>query len=135
MTIVEFIEARVLEDEQTARAAAASEDIFDGSGLASHPDWLVRDFGYEGISVWDGSYFTADDDDRETDLTRHMSRHDPARVLRQCAAMRNVVKQYRLLCPTQFNWPEGMLETLELNIRSLASIWSDHRDYREEWSR
>ncbi|WP_280317280.1 DUF6221 family protein [Nocardia wallacei] len=150
MTIVEFIEARIAEDEQIAQSAIDPERPGthwcweDGKRDPLQPGNEPEELDTQAISLRTveeyptrsvgplPAFILCQVEARLPGGLWHIARHDPERVLRQCAAMRNVVKQYRLLCPRQFNWPEGMLETLELNIRSLASIWSDHPDYREE---
>jgi hypothetical protein len=52
---------------------------------------------------------------------------DPARVRAQCAAMRKIVEESVAL--------DGEYAGIGLSaaVRALASIWSDHLDWREEW--
>jgi hypothetical protein len=57
-----------------------------------------------------------------TDMPSH-----PARVLAQCAGMRKIVEESVAL--------DGEYAGIGLSaaVRALASIWSDHLDWREEW--
>ena len=97
MTVTDFLLARIAEDEAAAKLTLAPKIL---PGEASS---VVRglDGGIAGIYV------------------------DPARVLAQCAAMRQIVDRAERLGPDISEF-EGILQML-------ASIWSDHPDYREEW--
>lgn len=118
MTIEEFIEARIAEAEEAALEAAD-----DGH------DWLAEE---ETISLWP--------DDREPcdgfmtfprkAHAYHATIHSPARVLRQCAAMRATVAYIEaMVSPSQQIEAEGDV------LRPIAAIWSDHPDYLQEWAR
>jgi hypothetical protein len=73
------------------------------------------------------------------DYDEHIARHDPARVLAQCAALRAVVEQYH-------RWRDPadrhilaqderlVVVALETTLRALASIWAEHDEWREEWA-
>ena len=75
MTVVEFLEARVAEDELTAQAAV------DGSPL-----WRAF-YDYRDVKDADGHYVVqADGLLPLVEQAAHIARHDPARVLRQCTA-------------------------------------------------
>ena len=52
---------------------------------------------------------------------------DPARVLRQCEAFRRIVARAQQMDMVESEWGVGIL-------RALASAWSDHPDYRQEWA-
>ncbi|MBF6332398.1 DUF6221 family protein [Nocardia transvalensis] len=108
MTIEEFIEARLAEDEQIAQAAAGAP------WSAPMPPWVhveakaiaadkerLGHLGYVGTI------------DRDIDRT-HVIRHDPAHVLRQCAALRTALKTGK-------------------TTKEIAAIWSDHSDYEPGW--
>lgn len=104
--LIEFIRARLDEDDQTARAARGRE-------------WHVR----EG-SVMDGGGVVAtglqgDLDDAEA---AHIARHDPATVLRNVAVKRRLLEIWE---------PNAHCQPM---IRIAASVWSDHPDYRQEWA-
>lgn len=113
MTIVEFIEARLAEDEQTAREA-------DGS-----------------------NHVHAIGDRLECGSTRcaHDVRHNPARVLRQCATLRAMLRHAdeagdldmtvdaeRAVGPRTDPYIDDLMR------RDIAAIWSDHPDYKTAWA-
>lgn len=83
MTLVEFLLARITEDE-----AVATESFYDGQRWYSEEE-AVSDFGR----------YEADDDrvidaDRKSDA-RHIARWEPARVLAECAAKRAIIEIHR----------------------------------------
>ncbi|MDV8005031.1 DUF6221 family protein [Rhodococcus sp. IEGM 1318] len=135
MTIVEFLEARLDEDEEVARDAAG----WDSSGS-------VRDEGLwrrDGVnSVIDGARRmvvygdgSAPDDSR----AEHIVRHDPARVLRELAAKRAIIAEYVNECWVQDQghrtaWTEGGQAARETALRLFASTYSDHPEYQAEWA-
>ena len=122
--LIAFLNARLDEDE-----AAALESYYEGQR------WLTEE---EGVYRW------PDDElvhmaDRKADA-RHIARHDPARVLREVAAMRRIVHR----CERASTVPEsvvsftrgqddGYRQACMDAVADLASVDSDHPDYREEW--
>ena len=134
MTITQFLLARIADDEAVAR---------DAFGAVPGGKWMAAEADYEGISVW------ADDGDTSygyaTTTTDHIARHDPARVLAECAAKRAIVELaeyadeaqgggaaialfdgYREVYPGR----KAMLGVLP----ALASVYAEHPDYDAEWS-
>lgn len=126
--LVEFMNARIDEDERGAREAFSSQ--FDPEN-----GWGTRH--YEG--------------DRQTIITPHVgiaheavqadhiARHDPARVLREVEAKRKIlnaaVVAWNSSCdPTDTFWPQ-LAPTLKAIVTTLAQPYSDHPDYKQEWSR
>lgn len=64
---------------------------------------------------------------------KHVTRHDPARVLRAVQAKRRIVGDVGSLpmyCDCE---AYGHHEREDLILRLLASEWSDHPEYRSEW--
>ncbi|TSD47967.1 hypothetical protein FFI94_018805 [Rhodococcus sp. KBS0724] len=113
MTIVEFLEARLAEDEAVALAC------IDGP-----PDG----------GSWPDSRYEA----RTAELI-HSRRHDPARALREVAAKRAILTEYVNENWVQEQghrtaWTEGGQAARETALRLFASIYSDHPDYQSEWS-
>jgi hypothetical protein len=126
LTVTEFVGARLAEDEAAADRAASAEH-----------EWSIP-----------------------FDYIDHAARHDPARVLAQCAAMRKIVEDLTAerhevvedcwyTCAGATEEHDGG-ECCDENRRGtgcdcgrdtrvnrrlgiLASIWSDHSDFREEW--
>lgn len=139
MTIVEFLEARLAEDEAVARACADA----DHEG----PELRVRIVRGEGMYVFGpheiapSGRFGYEEDAR----TRHFERHDPARILREIAAKRAILAQEEAArsqfehVKTSTTYPAievliGQVAALATVIRHLASAYSDHPDYQQEWA-
>jgi hypothetical protein len=132
----EFVLARVAEAEADARLSAE----------VNPPPWHVHlsqmggDTGlvmggetpanrYRDGALWDNE--GADSLSMEPATATHIARHDPARVLAWCAAMRAIVE--RLGWP--YDWPiSGAMNELEEDVlRLLAQIWADHPDFDPSW--
>lgn len=107
MTIVEFLEARITEDERKAEAGG----YHNGGGVFANDNYgclLVQ----------------------------------PSRILAECAAKRAIIKS--LVSTAAAHSAEtridqklvlaGMDTGLRLALTSLTAPYSDHPDYREEWS-
>jgi hypothetical protein len=96
---------RIEADEAAARAVPATETYRVESSAAGASPWLLAD---------------------------HYRRHDPARVLAQCAAYRRIVELHH-------EGPAGSCETCSgeylpcSTLRALASIYADAPGFREEW--
>lgn len=153
MSIVEFLLARIAEDESVAR-----ESPFDRAWTA-HPDETgqpIKAGGRARIATC------------AVDVMDHIARHDPARVLAECQAKRAIIEWHK-------NWPtlvEGPMRftpvedydprdinsvtfrmVREVNwltqqqyverfgaepptapiLRMLASVYSDHADFDPAW--
>jgi len=132
--LVEFLRARLAEDEQAARAAGAMGDEWD-DGLPD--DTVIRNYH---SSVFDA---------RESVNAVHVARHDPARVLAEVEAKRRIIDLHKpvtlhrmrdgqlqeiIACeydtdPDGAGWTEFPCETLRL----LALPYDQHPDYDEAW--
>lgn len=105
--LVAFVEARLDEDERTAR--------FVLSSYAGHePDW---DVPCTGVVQTGGELVPTGDGP----LAEHIARHDPARVLRAVEAKRRILD---LVNDPDFH--DGYTEAYRDVVRLLASEWSDH---------
>lgn len=113
MTIVEFLEARIAEDEADARAAD------DGRLLAcSKKDHMViNDAGF-------------------------MQTFTPSRVLREVAAKRAMIAQSREADEYYAHMSgngriasmaAGNVNACAAILKALASVYDDHPDFSEEW--
>lgn len=138
MTIEEFIEARLVEDKAAA--------------MAARPGPWQADRGSFGPVIGDGYLMIGDScypsyDDIPVEDTAHIARHDPARVLRQVAALQAIAG--RRAGEHRERRPFGHCETCRdydnhreydpvpwpcPTVRAVASIWADHPDYRAEWN-
>jgi hypothetical protein len=119
LTMTDFVLARIAE-------LARSVDV---------PEWYCTDsvrgpgWGTRGdCPLCDGYMFDGSESVTEEAFYEHMKHaHDRDRVLAQCAAMRKIVEESVAL--------DGEYAGIGLSaaVRALASIWSDHPDWREEW--
>ncbi|MGV9352263.1 DUF6221 family protein [Streptomyces misionensis] len=130
--LVQFLRARLDEDEQTARRAGDS----------------FRQIGETGVIV-------ATEGDRAEEcasanwagIAEHIVHHDPARVLAEVDAKRRLVDEHKpsrskgrpnmergcLSCTTAQEWDAKANEANCLTLRLLALPYADHPGYREEW--
>lgn len=125
MDITAFITARLDEDERIARESETQcwRSGFDDKETLSYA--LVDSEG-EPVVYDEGRPAEGE--------TRHMARHDPARVLREVEAKRAIVDWCRRMDP----YPGmGGLMAAEARriVRWLAATWADHPDYDPAWAR
>ncbi|WHM30162.1 DUF6221 family protein [Streptomyces sp. BPPL-273] len=110
--LVEFLRARLDEDEADAAAASPGPWHVDAEGdeVLAVDDITVADgFALSGRQL------------RAT--TAHIARHDPDRIMRQTAILRGRVDL----------WSKMAGSHARANLREFAAIWDDHPDYRPEW--
>ena len=119
--LIEFLSARLDEDEAAANAAEAAQrqPWQDSEWMEKHPADLA-----------------------------HYARHDPARVLREVAAKRAILEYYveppngvRTGNAEVISSAEGgsgrnprVLTVIEAIVLDLAAVWSDHPDYDPAWA-
>lgn len=113
--LIAFVNARLDEDEAIARATIEPRRWHrDSDGNVQDED--ARGGGNAYIACGPYGRGLADAD------AEHIIRHDPARVLREVAAKRALVHRHAAErhedCDT---------------LRTLATVWSDHPDYRAGW--
>ncbi|MDV2474224.1 hypothetical protein F8M49_30035 [Rhodococcus zopfii] len=136
MTIIDFIEARLTEDKQIATKAGtgkyarwdyAGDCDSASNGEVYYPDTrtVVRHMnGHESLSY---DCVTCDSEGLTPSVNQqigpHIARHDPARVRRQCKAIRTIVDDLA----------DYQLSHFDPTLKAIAVIWSDHPDYRSEW--
>jgi hypothetical protein len=152
--LVAFVNARLDEDEAAVRAASDAP-----GGDVWHEDDPVRRAGlirdqYGGVVVYDeGSPVRGQ--------ALHIARYDPARALREVAAMREILAEHYSLTVGDRNesyeqfsiisppFPPGDRGCVTCHyasyggvhgygycrtMRRVASIWSDHPEYDPEWA-
>lgn len=112
MMIEEFIEARLAEDEEWARAAEAAEENAGESLVLFVRRWLPAGFG-----------------------KKHPDPYplpgDPRRELRQNEALRELIKVASDVDALYSVPAEDAADGIR---RTIAAIWSEHPDYRQEWA-
>lgn len=110
MTLTEFLLARIAEDEAVANAAA---EAFT-RGVSTPPTWASK-------RQWERF---------DPAVSEQIRRHDPASVLAECAALREVVGLHTACDDVSY----GDTSTCP-TLRALAKPYADHPDYRpEEWA-
>lgn len=130
--IVEFLAARLNEDEQAAMAAS----------LKGHKTWRTE---YGEL----GDYQIVDDADRliveelvnMTGQAEHIALNDPASVLRDVEAKRQIIQAHPMEHSKVSDFTDcaacldadSYLGYPCLTVRLLALPFADHPDYREEW--
>jgi hypothetical protein len=151
-TIVEFLEARIAEDEAVAQAAIGSAAFSRQTG-----HWIAEDVhGPHGTTPL---VFAVTDSGKRTQVANfeaawerderraHVARHDPARVLAECAAKRALIDAAFDTAETvdgEWGCVHGAGEIRagkcarevpdELpELRILAAVYADHEDYQPEW--
>jgi hypothetical protein len=122
--LVEFLRDRLDEDEAAAKAA-------DGDEIEATP------------SLWGTKYLTlrGDHDDRHTtelpaELSDHIARHDPARILAEVAAKRQLLEKYAEVADNDINemeYAHGYANAFGEAVRLLALPYAYHLDYDEAW--
>ncbi|NKV21525.1 hypothetical protein GS913_18515 [Rhodococcus hoagii] len=136
--LVEFLRARLDEDEQTATAATSAT-------FGEVPTWTSKDDGTgdqtHGYVMADHTAICGHDgDDVPLPVADHIARHDPARALREGEAKRRIVQELE----DEYTQAEdkliadGVFIALNENrspvLRALAAVYSDHPDYQQEWA-
>jgi len=127
-SIVDFLNARLAEDQAAAEAA---RDLMD-------EPWKVIPEGPEEEN-YSGEYRISDGvtvaGRVEEAKALHIARHDPARVLREVAAKRAIIEQYEGYVKERMRlmngWPNLEIPPFML---ALAAVYSNHPDYRKEWA-
>ena len=138
MTIVEFITARVTEDEEIATAAIES---IRGNLDGDPGEWSAERFplNSRGGSVVcgsddDGANVVHDEGVPTFEQAEHIAANDPNSALRRCTLVRAM-----MLHAKEFgDWEReafGMTAPFadERIHRDIAAYWSTHPDYRPEW--
>lgn len=137
LTLSAFLLQRIADDEAAARAAAHGRSGRWASWNRSWDTERNRDLVDEG----EGERMAC----LPMDLDEHIARHDPARVLAQCEALRAVVERadVECVCTTHgHDRADDCAQCVACNavatadgyvLADLAGIWSDHPDYRDEW--
>jgi hypothetical protein len=136
--LVAFLLARVDEDEAVARGAAAHITPSRSRPGPAGENWSAT---YDQVrSDWhDGMrHDIAEVGTFGRDLTAHIARHDPARVLAECEAKRRMVSRLQAYTDALAATP-GDRERLarwsewDLAARYLALPYASHPDYRDEY--
>jgi hypothetical protein len=123
---IEFIRARLAEDETAARDAGLLQWTFRSDDPCE---------GWPSSVGEAGKPFRLLSCDRENGP--HVARHDPLRAMREVEAMRRVAD----LAAKAHEWTHSSAGAtagyaaaiINDTLRALAVIWADHPDWRPEW--
>ena len=135
--LVQFLRERLTEDERIASTAARQVSASPNDGMRWRRDW---DTVHTAPSDPPGPRRqVADCGHGGGDLTAHIERHDPVRVLREVEAKRRILGEHetrngrcRVCAATAHgNWQRFRAPCFTLRL--LALPYADHPDYREEW--
>jgi uncharacterized protein DUF6221 len=128
MDLVEFLRARIDEDEQAAWAASRS-----GYPPGTQPrEWHEVDpLRYAGKLEDDlGGVITRGEGLPTARQAEHIARHDPARVLAEVDAKRRIVAG---CAQARHAEDQARANALFVVACLLALPYADHPDYRQEW--
>lgn len=161
MTLTEFLLARIAEDEAAARAAEGLhwQWVGDQTDREVSPDPMLDEYLYgvdqENVSLrsvetfpyrslaGEGPRFLISTDEVRTVAALHIARHDPARVLAECAAKRAIVAAHpsvsgacetcvdKMSHPRPSEW-EPVRHPCP-TLRTIANVYADHPDFDETW--
>lgn len=139
--IVEFLEARLSEDEASALATTEYQPIdeWDAVGVedGDNPEiarscWTVVEIAMPRRT-----------NQSARSLMTHIARHDPARALREVAAKRELLDLHfdgnpgdyePHYCETCHDYSSHSPEAWPCeSVRALASVYADHPDYQPVW--
>ena len=147
--MVEFLKARIDEDEQVARDANVKQDdlewwcspVLAAQLLGEHGAVTVRsrrdnrpiarvrsESADQPADILDG-----------TAVAAHIAQHDPKRTLREVTAKRAIVADHAALsssvwcriCDPGFSNQDAYYPCR--TVRIIAAVYVDHPDYRQEW--
>lgn len=144
MNIIDFLHARIAENEAEAHDATGARWVVlpgvNASMVNIDPTnvrdekWKYGRFGHVATTSHDAAY------------AEHIARHDPARVLAECAAKRAIINQAiaasdgHATVIEEFCLGEPAKSEAYANdpglliIRALAAVYKDHPDYQQEWA-
>jgi hypothetical protein len=124
--LVQWLTAQLDEDERIARAATLGPWVQSGIGDYG---WTVT-FGRPGAGVE-----TADTEQGLADAD-FIAAHNPARVLREIDAKRQLLDKYAEVAANDVNeveYAHGWANALGEAVRLLALPYADRPGFREEW--
>lgn len=124
--LVEFLRARFAEDERVALAVSTGPNVPE--------KWTASQYR-EGVRPWriDGQCSLVVEAVCGPDAT-HMVRHDPARILAEVKAKREVVRLAARAHDYQETFMSGFAAAMEEALRLFALPYADHPDYEPDWA-
>lgn len=140
MTITEFLEARIAEDEALAREAGKRSLEWRSFGRSVYGGTIYEPNIADGDESDDGYgsiHIVYDEGSPDQAEAAHIARHDPARVLAECAAKRAILE-----LAGEVDGMDSQIEnewgdfngTADKILHTLAAVYASHPDYRKEWA-
>ncbi|MEU5036573.1 DUF6221 family protein [Streptomyces rubiginosohelvolus] len=120
--LVQFLRDRLEDDEQEAAGASPGPWHADAEAdevLAVDDIVVAEGFALSGRQL------------RAT--THHIARHDPARILREVEAKRELIRLAEAAHDYHETFMSGFAAEMEKALRLFAVAYADHPDYRDEW--
>lgn len=155
MTLIEFLLARIAEDEAVALAANGPRWGHGDGNVSTGGLYSLAPGEDDGWSIAWFELGTANADARGRRVlprwatmerrahenSVHAARHDPARVLAECAAKRRIVEHAQDWAETLHEVPSGWTEetatayrmAMDWTLRVLAQPYHDHPAFNQEW--
>jgi hypothetical protein len=142
--LIEFLRARLDDDEQVARAAGGDRWV-ERMGDVTSEALDKGDYGPRGYWVASASFSCEGEAEAlHEGHAAHIARHDPARVLAEVDAKRRILDEVvdeatGLDMSVDGDRRVGSRDTTTepylgtVLLRLLALPYADHPDYREEW--
>lgn len=120
--LVTFMRDRINEDEQVARAT-----LWDNSGNSA--EW--KELFSATLEIGTETIVTSD-----RTVNQHMARWDPARVLAEVEAKRQIIDLYagQAAKASESALHEDRTWTLKPVLAALATPYADHPDYNPTWA-
>ncbi|MFM9542297.1 DUF6221 family protein [Streptomyces turgidiscabies] len=125
--LVQWLRAQLDEDERIARAAC------EGAEGRWHP--LGNQHGGSVAGDHDGYHVACDEGYPTVEQATHIAEHDPARVLREIDAKRQIIEQHERYAAERRRMMAGWDPQSDDSpiLAALASVYADRPGYRAEW--
>ena len=124
--LVQWLRAQLDEDERIARAVDDGSAPWDGQWMADTSDAARTRNGHV-------LFYRPVSGPLKPGLVDHVVRHDPARVLREIDAKRDLLVFARGIQDHHETFTTGVYARLEKTLRLYALAYKDRPGYREEW--
>lgn len=125
--LLKFLKARLDEDAEAAR------DASDGPWWDEHPATQWREEKDDEVASSQGRLAVLPFDKNGGSNSIHIARHDPARVLVDVVAKREVLRLAAAFGDYAETFMNGTAAAMEGALRLFALAYADHPEYREEW--
>ncbi|HEY9449871.1 MAG TPA: DUF6221 family protein [Gemmatimonadaceae bacterium] len=116
----------ILDEEERIAQAARGHGEGRWRHETAYPNGYVYDGGLQPV-VYDESAPSPEE-------AEHIARHDPARVLRDIEARRELLRVAERAHDYHQTFTNGFASALEGTLRLFALAYADHPGYRSEWA-